>query len=240
MKRLVSILATLVVVALATTACATLPSEPGSPSPSPTAEQTPSTTTPDHRLVPPNATADGAGISPYEAKDGAPTVEVFFDYQCPACANFEAAFASELSRLAQAGEIKLVYRTMLFLDLSHGNDASTRAGVAAACADVAGKYDAYHTTLFQMLRSGYPDSVLTTTVPGRIGLTGAELESFQKCYTERRTLNFVRSAGEAAINAGVNATPTIRVNDKPLDLTTLDFQNPASIKQAIDAAAKVA
>lgn len=257
MNRRLSILAALTAVLLSAGACATLPqpTEPSSSPPSiesttPTTETTtpttqttaPSTqTTPgrNRSVVPPNAINGTTGIAPFgtKAKAGAPVVELFFDYQCPACANFERAFGTELERMGKAGEIKLVYRAMLFLDVNHGNDASTRAALAASCADVSGKYASYHDTLFELIQSGYPDSVLTTTIPGRVGLTGAALQRFTECYQGRRTLEFVQGVDRSAMAAGVNSTPTIKVNGKRLDLQTLNFQDPTSLRRAIEAAA---
>ncbi len=259
MKRLVSVVAILVLSALSATACASLPQPSGSLSPSATAAPStaapstaapstaapttsgPSTTagpTPGQAIIPPNATADGTGIAPFkqQVKSGAPLVELFFDYQCPACGGFERTFGSELSRLAQSGDIALVYRPMVFLDVNYENDASTRAAVAATCADVPGKFDAYHKTLFALIQYGYTDAVLTTTIPGRIGLTGEDLESFQECYAGRRTLGFVRAADQLAIGAGVQSTPTIRADGKTVDLGILDANDPSSLWRAIEAA----
>lgn len=60
-------------------------------------------------------------------------VEVLFDYRCPYCAVFEAANGPELTRLADAGTITLVYRPVSFLDRAEGSrQYSTRSATAAA------------------------------------------------------------------------------------------------------------
>ncbi len=192
--------------------------------------------------VPPNATQDRNGIAAYKdkAKSGAPKVEVFFDYQCGGCASFEIAFGAELTKLARAGDIELVYRPMVFLDANHGNDASKRTATAAACADFRGKFNEYHTALFPLQQTGYPDDLLENTIPQQVGITGQDLTEFQKCYRERQTLNFVKGTDEQASRAGVQSTPTVWVNGKQMNMELLDANNAAGIKAIIDSTAAAA
>ena len=65
------------------------------------------------------------------AADGAPTVDLYVDYQCPACAMFEKAFGPTLSEQASSGKIKLVYHVKNFLDDNLKNDSSTRGSQVA-------------------------------------------------------------------------------------------------------------
>ncbi|HQD97687.1 MAG TPA: DsbA family protein [Propionicimonas sp.] len=46
-------------------------------------------------VTPPNATSDNKAIvvNPGLAKEGAPVVELFFDYQCPICKQFETLYS---------------------------------------------------------------------------------------------------------------------------------------------------
>lgn len=182
--------------------------------------------------TPPSATADGKAIvvNPGKAMDGAPVVELFFDYQCPACNQFEMAYGAALTAAAEAGEIDLRYRTMTFLDASLGNDASVRAGVAAACADVAGSYSAYHDATFasqpENEGSGYSDELLRDLIPVSAGITGDALTAFQACYDTQATKAFVTGTNDLgtqdlqAISNRVS-TPSLHVNGKDLSLTDI-------------------
>ena len=94
---------------------------------------------PAQQITPPSATKDGVyTLNPGKAKKGAPTVTVFQDYQCPACKGVEDALGKQFNELSAKGDIKLQYRTMTFLDHKLANDASSRAAMAAAAADVVG------------------------------------------------------------------------------------------------------
>lgn len=189
--------------------------------------------------VPVNATADSSGIvvNPGKFKDGVPKVEVFLDYQCPVCKQFEAKFGGTLDEMATKGEIQLIYRTMTFLDSNLRNDASTRAGVAAACADNVGAYSAYHNAIFAgqptTEGAGYTTEQLRVTFAATAGITGDKLATFQKCYDNRATGTFVQGTNEAAAKAGVNSTPTIMVNGTKLDNNTLFQETTEAFKQTI-------
>lgn len=174
---------------------------------------------------PPNATADSKAIivNPGKAAQDAPVVELFFDYQCPICKQFESIYGEALLKLANDGEINLHYRNMVFLDTNLRNDASMRAGVAAACADFAGKYSEFHNEIYvhqpENEGDGYTDEVLRDTIPASVGITADALTTFQKCYDSQSTKAFVQGTNDKALQDGVNGTPTLHVNGKDVPLS---------------------
>lgn len=191
--------------------------------------------------LPPHATPAGDGIvaNPGRAQDGAPTVELFLDYQCPACAQFEQNYGPALEQMAEAGDINLVFRTMTFLDANLGNDSSTRAANAAACSDLTGRYVQYHNALFAHQPSneglGYTDENLTQDFPAQAGITGAELQEFTTCYADRTFRGFVNQVDDEAGRSGVTGTPSLHVNGSDADLTQLTDAN--SLRMLIESLA---
>jgi protein-disulfide isomerase len=189
--------------------------------------------------TPPNATGskDGIVVNPGKFTAGAPVVELFFDYQCPVCKQFEGIYGASLKSLAASGAIELRYRNMTFLDNNLNNDASLRAGIGAACSDFAGKYSAYHEQVYANQAAkegdGYTDEILRVTIPATVGITGADLTSFQSCYDKQTTKAFVSGTNEAASKAGVNATPTFHVNGKDLSLQTIAGVKPEGLGDLI-------
>lgn len=189
--------------------------------------------------TPPNATAakDAIVVNPGKAKAGAPVVELFFDYQCPICKQFEGAYGDAFKALADSGEIELRYRNMTFLDLNLNNDASLRAGIGAACSDFSGKYSAYHDEVYANQPAkegpGYADALLRDTIPATAGITGDALTSFQACYDKQATKAFVDGTNEQASKAKVNSTPTVHVNGKDLPLQTIGQVQPAGLGDLI-------
>lgn len=189
--------------------------------------------------VPPNATEarDGIVVNPGRAAQGAPKVELFLDYQCPACAKFEQNFGATMDQMAQAGDIDLVYRTMTFLDTNLRNDSSTRAANAAACADLVGHYSAYHNAVFTHQPTnegtGYTDDNLTKDFTEASGISGDALNQFNACYSTKQFSGFVKQVDNEAGKAGIQGTPTLHVNGKDLDLSKLT--DPNSLRTQIDA-----
>jgi protein-disulfide isomerase len=197
------------------------------------------TTTTSSSATPPNATAskDGIVVNPGKATAGAPVVELFFDYQCPVCKQFEGIYGASLKSLADSGAIELHYRNMTFLDINLNNDASLRAGIGAACSDFAGKYSAYHNEIYANQAAkegdGYTDELLRVTIPATVGITGADLTTFQACYKDQTTKAFVQGMNDSASKSGVNATPTVHVNGKDLPLQTIAGVQPDGLGDLI-------
>ena len=176
-------------------------------------------------------------ISCAGAQTGAPVVELFFDYQCPICKQFETQFGTTLDDMATKGEIQLIYRTMTFLDNKLRNDSSLKAGIAAACADNAGAYSAYHNAIFAGQPTnegtGYTTQQLRVDFAGTAGITGDKLTGFQQCYDSRTTQSFVEGTNEKAAADGVNSTPTIMVNGTKLDNNTIFTQGTDAFRQTV-------
>lgn len=162
---------------------------------------------------------DGKGITPYvgvTAKPGAPSVDVYEDFQCPSCKMLESHNAANLHSLAEAGKVKVTYHLMNFLDENLHNDSSTRAANAAVCAARSGKFMALHDVIY----ANQPEQ------EGK-GYTDADLENFGKaagvggnfvtCVSNQTNKAWVEKANEVALKAGATQTPTIKVNGKVMD-----------------------
>lgn len=189
---------------------------------------------------PPNATAanDGIVINPGKAAAGAPVVNVYLDYRCSHCVAFEEKYGLTLNTMANEGTIELVSNTKVFLDKGDTDGLSHKAAMAAACADVAGVYNNYSQAIFASAYSGaYTDDLFRVQLPQQTGITGEALTAFQQCYDSRAMLGWVTGVEEAASKAGVNATPTLKVNGKTIDLTTLP-DDVSKLPQFIADAAK--
>jgi protein-disulfide isomerase len=63
-----------------------------------------------------------------------PDIDVWIDYMCPYCGQFETANGEQIAQWAEAGEVDLVLHPIAILDrLSQGTAYSTRAANAMAC-----------------------------------------------------------------------------------------------------------
>jgi protein-disulfide isomerase len=183
---------------------------------------------------------DGAGIvaSKTPAKSGAPTVDIFEDFQCPVCGQFEKAFGATLTSMADAGEVKLVVHTLSFLDSNLKNDSSSRSANAVACASDAGKFLEYHSAVFaaQPVKEGdgYTDAQLTEFATTS-GITGPALTTWQKCASSGQHAKYVTDVQTAAEKEEVFGTPTVKLNGKDI---TKSLSTPDTLIGQIKAATK--
>ncbi|WP_460767146.1 DsbA family protein [Mariniluteicoccus flavus] len=187
--------------------------------------------------VPPHATAARDGIVANPGKgSGKPVVKVYADYQCPACGRFEKLFGDVLDDMAAKGEVGLEVHTMTFLDTNLRNDSSARAANAAACADVAGHYAAYHRALFAHQPAqegdGFTDNQLTGEIAEAAGISGAAINGFRACVREQRHQAFVKGVDTTAAKDGITSTPTLTVNGKKLATANLTA-DPQSLRAEI-------
>jgi protein-disulfide isomerase len=162
-------------------------------------------------------TGGGILVDPAAANTKVPTLDVYLDFQCPLCGGFEKAFGTPLTSLAKAGEIKYVVHMLSFLDTKLGNDSSTRAANAAACAADVGKFGEYHTAVFAGQPAnegdGYTDAQLTEFAT-TAGITGPALTTWQQCTTSGKHRQYVTDVADTSGRAGVNGTPTVKLNGK--------------------------
>jgi protein-disulfide isomerase len=80
---------------------------------------------------------------------GPVTVDVYEDFLCPICHEFENESGAALRQMADAGKITLRYHPIAILDrASNGTRYSTRSAAAAAAAAEGGRFREYHDVLF--------------------------------------------------------------------------------------------
>jgi protein-disulfide isomerase len=176
--------------------------------------------------LPVGATGPGGGIvvNPGKAKQGAPTLDLYEDFQCPICGQLEKLFGAQIRSLAAAGDITLVTHTMSFLDDTLKNDSSLRAASAAACAADAGRFGPYHDAVYagQPAKEGqgYTDAQLEGFAR-TAGITGSALSTWQQCVKSGQHTPYVKAVQTRSEKDGVFGTPTLKLNGKVLDLQKL-------------------
>lgn len=183
--------------------------------------------------VPAN-TVDGGTAFAVGPADAPVTVDVYEDFLCPACRQFEATTGDTLAALAADGTAQVRYHPIAILDRASTDDYSTRAlNAAAVVADAAGTeaFLAFHDALFaEQPAEGGPG--LTDERLGELaaeaGAGGADVE---EAITGLAYEDWTREVTDAASRAGVTGTPTVLV-----DGATLQDRTPAGLRAAVEAA----
>ncbi|MFG1806642.1 DsbA family protein [Streptomyces sp. NPDC049040] len=189
--------------------------------------------------APTGATGQDNLVIPVGAADAPSTLTIYEDFRCPACDAFEKQFTPTIHSLEDSGQIRTEYHLVTLIDGNLGGTGSLNAANAAACAQDAGKFRAYHDVLYanqpdeQDDKFSHTDNLLTLAdqVPG------LKTTSFTDCVHNGTHDTWVKKSNAAFADSGFDATPTILLNGK-----SIYGQNPAltpdSLKQMVAAANK--
>jgi protein-disulfide isomerase len=145
------------------------------------------------------------------------TVQIWEDFQCPICGEFEKAQGAAIQQLATDGKIYLVYRPASFLDgkLPQSNLSSARATSAWGCAIDAGVGEAYHNTVFANQPAtegtGYTDDQLLAFGTDA-GLTGGAYDTFASCVGAHTYLGWAANSAGAFVDSAVPGTPDVLID----------------------------
>ena len=169
-------------------------------------------------------------------KKAAATVDVYEDFQCPNCENFEKAAGAAVIKAAQANRAQIHFYPIDILNSSADGFYSERAENAALCASDLSVDDfvAFHRVLYGKIKgkqvqpaegSGGVKLTAFTTDAKAAGITGNDLTTFQGCVSTNKHQALVEAFTEHASELGVSATPTIKVNGKSITATKAAFES---------------
>jgi protein-disulfide isomerase len=194
-----------------------------------------SSPTPDDVVVPKNLTESGAFAV---GTDDAPvTVEVYYDYMCPACGAFEALNEEELDRLVGEGVARVELRPVSFLDrFSEGTEYSTRTANAFATV-VDGAPDsawAFHGALYANQPEEGTEGLSDDEIADLATDAGVPADVVSR-FTDGTFEAWVASVtDEATDTGGVQGTPTIKIDGEVFEG---DWSKPGVLTEAIESAA---
>jgi protein-disulfide isomerase len=153
-------------------------------------------------------------------------IDLYLDFRCPHCAEFEEASGSTIDKLVQDGTATLTYWPLQFVN----PDASPRLANAFAAAAANGKALSFADEM-------YGDFSKSWTTDQLIELgeqLGVGDEKFQQALQDNTYAGWLESVGKAADERGVTGTPTVYVNGKQLPVDQLSSEG---LQGAVDAVA---
>jgi protein-disulfide isomerase len=159
--------------------------------------------------------------------DAPVTLEEFADFQCPPCSQF-APFAEELLREFDS-RVRVVFRNFPLPAHEHAREAA----LAAEAAGFQGKFWEMHDTL-------YREQIAWSTAPNArelfesyAGTLGLNVDQFKNDMDSDKARERVDSDRALADFLGVKVTPTLFINNRPVDQKD---KNPEGVRAAINAA----
>jgi protein-disulfide isomerase len=189
----------------------------------------------------PAGTVDSYGIPRGDAS--APvTVDLYEDFQCPICKNFEAWLGDTISKDVDAGQLRVVYHPVAFLDRMSTTDYSSRALETSACVldqDGPDAWLKFHGLLYDNQPDENTAGLTDDQLASLAAQAGADKSKVAACQSAGTFDDWVKAATDAASKAHVTGTPTFRINGEDIPVTAQGTQAGAIsvFQNAVDAAA---
>lgn len=188
--------------------------------------------TPPELVDPTNPRAVGPADAPV-------TVEVWSDFQCPACGFFSRQIEPDLiEEYVRAGTVRLVYRDFAFIDGGDANGESQQSAAAARCAGEQGKFWQYHDYLMEN-QDGENEGAFRRE---RLDLIATAISldpaAWGSCMGDDAPEQAVKAETDEGRTAGVASTPNLAINgvlQAPGALPMADSASGPGLRTLIDA-----
>ncbi|MEU3374972.1 DsbA family protein [Streptomyces sp. NPDC006711] len=165
-------------------------------------------------VAPSGADAKDQPAIPAGAADAPSTLTVWEDFRCPACAAFENGFRSTIHELEKNGQLRVQYHLATLIDDKTRGGGSLHAANAAACAQDAGKFTAYHDVLYtnqpDETDDAYADNNKLLDLAKKV--PGLDTPAFRSCVQNGTHNSWVVKSNEAFQAGKFNGTPTVQLN----------------------------
>lgn len=180
--------------------------------------------------IPSTVSADnGYAIEFNKELTNLPVVDIYEDFQCPICQQFEALNGKYINSLV--AEKKAIVR---FHMLSFLGAESVRAANGAACANDEGKFLDYHLGMYANLPAAENSGEWSNERIIEIAAaSGIKSSSFESCVNDMKYEGWVSKVAEAGSKSGVNSTPTVFVNGKEIDRNS-EYFNADKFKAVVE------
>ena len=160
-----------------------------------------------------------------------PKIDIYFDFQCPICKEFEILNGGFISEIAAQKKAQVIFHPMSFI-----GPESILAASAAGCASDYNKFLDFYYGMYQTQpateNSGAWDLEGLTQIGKNVGISDA---GFKQCIKNGKYLKWVRNVANASAAANINGTPTVLVNGKQLDRNT-QYMDATAFRAALTAA----
>jgi len=155
--------------------------------------------------VPVSGTTVGSASAPV-------TIEIFSDFQCPACKLFiTTELPSLLSDYVRPGLVKIESKDIDVIDRG-GSTESIELATAAACAADQGKYWPFHDLVFWNQGRENKGDHNAAFIENIAATAGLDMTAFKTCDARQDLRQAIGKATDDAAAAGIAATPTLRIN----------------------------
>lgn len=160
--------------------------------------------------------ADGTSVGDANASV---TIDVFEDFQCPACQYFTQTIEPlVIENLVSAGKARYVYHNYPFIDgdgAGNGGESDQSAN-ASMCAREQGKFWEMHDTLYANWDGENQGAFSNARLRAMAESVGLDIDAFDECFDANKYKEDIQADFDLGKEMGVSGTPTVFVNGKPV------------------------
>lgn len=179
----------------------------------------------------------GAPLTPGTSNDGAPVLDVFFDYSCHFCAAFDTLHTEEITTLLRDGRITLALRPCKILGQNWTDIVMNGMGlVLDQQPDTALDFHNAAFSLFSEIYNSQDGNRLTVdelaSTAKSTGVSGSIVDAFNKTVKDNSYGTWTETGTGTFKDKGLQSTPTVLLDGTQLDLQTLSTET--ALTEAVD------
>jgi len=177
------------------------------------------------------------GVAGADVPDGVNRIDIYLDFMCPICKQFEEINAADIDALREDGTVAVYYHPIAILDrYSAGTNYSTRAvNAVATVADKApAQYLAFQNALFANAPAENTPGLDDATIAS-IAVGAGVPQEVADTFTDNRFTKWATAATQQASVDGMEGTPTVMVNGDILDQTQVPYFQAGALKTYLEA-----
>src|SRR3954452_18402860 len=181
----------------------------------------------------PVSLADGRAIG---VADAPVTLEVWTDFQCPVCGQFARTVEPALmTKYVTPGTLRIVHHDAAFQGAKSQSayDESVEAAAGARCAATQASYWPFQDWVFANQNGENEGAFAPARLASVASAAGLDVTAWKACVATGQEQTAARSETAEAVTAGVNATPTMRLNGQLM----VGLKSVTDLTKLIDAAA---
>ena len=147
--------------------------------------------------------------------NAAVTIDVFEDFQCPACQYFtESVETLIIQNLLSSGNVKYTFHHYPFLDGdgARNNGESDQAANAAMCANEQGKFWEMQSIIFANWNGENKGNLSDIRLEAMAEAIPLDMDMFNDCFDSREYQRDIQADFDLGKSMGVSGTPSVFVN----------------------------
>lgn len=144
-------------------------------------------------------------------------IDVYEDFQCPACKNFSEDVEPEIvEQYVASGDVYYTFRHFPFIDDASVRKESDQSANASMCAADQGRFWDYHDVLFANWNGENQNAFSDKRLVAFAESIGLNMDAFNDCFQANTFENEIETDLAAGRMKGVQGTPSVFVNGEQL------------------------